>query len=284
MTLSVDSPLITVNTDSNVQEYIIKLVTENTADASIENREFVIQVPLELDVTSSSLQLPAIKLVVSYINPISAYGITYEDVPLFSTGVLGDDWISLPISTLENVAFSDPYVESPAYQSVYSITNKVPNVVSLEISLDQEYSVIIPSLGFMNYTTESVITTSLTSIDTVYLENVIDNSSSVANTSYVSYVPISGTVSSAVQDYSTYTLAAFENVAISAIDSVVISATAPVVVGVGTNFVTDFDGGDIFVANNEYFIIQAVFGATNMVIDRSPVTPFTNVVAYKINP
>ncbi len=120
-------------------------MTENGADASIENREFVIQVPLELDVTSSSLQLPAIKLVVSYINPISAYGITYEDVPLFSTGVFGDDWINLPISTLENVAFSDPYVESPAYQSVYSIIDTFPDVINLGISLDQEYSVIIPS-------------------------------------------------------------------------------------------------------------------------------------------
>ena len=142
----------------------------------------------------------------------------------------------------------------------------------------------ISSLGFMSYTTESVITTSSTSIDTVYLESVIDNSSSIANTSYVSYGKIAGTVSSAVQDYSTYTLGDFENVFISAIDSVVINATAPVVVGVGTNFVADFNGGDVFVANNEYFIIQAVFGATNMVIDRSPATPFTNVVAYKINP
>ena len=284
MTLSVESPLITVNTDLNVQEYTIKLVTENGADASIENRTFVIQVPLELDVAILPIPLATIKRLTSGADEIKAYGITYEDIPLFSTGVYGDDWINLPISTLENVAFSDPYYESPAYQSVYSIIDKFPDVVNLEISLNQEYSVRIPSLGFMTYTTESVITTSSTSIDTVYLESVIDNSSSIANTSYVSYVPISGTVSSAVQDYSAYTLAAFESVAINAIDSVVISATAPVVVGVGTNFVTDFNGGDVFVANNEYFIIQAVFGASNMVIDRSPATPFTNVVAYKINP
>jgi hypothetical protein len=284
MTLTVESPLITVNTDLNVQEYTIKLLTENSADVSID-RTFVVQVPLESDVAILPIPLATIKRVTSGADEIKAYGVTYEDIPLFSTGVLGDDWISTPISTLENVAFGDPYYESPAYQSVYSIIDKFPNVANLEISLlNQEYSVRISSLGFMSYTTESVITTSSTSIDTVYLENVIDNSSSVANTSYVSYVPISGTVSSAVQDYSTYTLAAFENVAINAIDSVVISATAPVVVGVGTNFVADFDGGDIFVANNEYFIIQAVFGATNMVIDRSPATPFTNVVAYKINP
>jgi len=257
----------------------------NAADASIENRTFVVQVPLESDAGILPIPMATIKRLTSGANEIKAYGVTYEDIPLFSTGVLGDDWINTPISTLENVAFSDPYYETPGYQSVYSIIDKFPHVDNLGISLlNQEYSVKISSLGFMSYTTESVITTSSTSIDTVYLENVIDNSSSVANTSYVSYVPISGTVSSAVQDYSTYTLAAFENVAINAIDSVVISATAPVVVGVGTNFVADFNGGDIFVANNEYFIIQAVFGTTNMVIDRSPATPFTNVVAYKINP
>jgi len=282
MTLSVESPLITVNTDLNVQEYTIKLLTQNSADASIENRAFVIQVPFELDVTSSPLQLPTTKLVVSYINPIPAYGITYEDIPLFSTGVFGDDWINTPISTLASVAFSDPYDESPAYQSVYSITNKVPNVVSLEISLDQQYSVVIPSLGFMNYTTESVITTSLTSIDTVYLENVIDNSTSIANTTYVSYGKISGTVSSSVQDYAAFTLDAFNDVPIDAIDGVVIGANAPVVVGVGTNFAADFITDDVFVANNQYFIVQAVFGTSNMVIDRNPETPFSNVVAYKV--
>ena len=284
MTLSVESPLIDVNTNLDVHQYTITLLTESGADVSIGDNSFVLQIAPELDVAILPIPLATIKRLTSGANEIKAYGVTYEDIPLFSIGVLGDDWINLPISTLENVAFSDPYYESPAYQSVYSIIDKFPDVLNLEISLGQQYSVIIPSLGFMNYTTESVITTSSTSIDTVYIENVIDNSSSIANTSYVSYVPISGTVSSALQDYSAYTLAAFENVAINAIDSVVISATAPVVIGVGTNFVADFDGGDIFVANNEYFIIQAIFGATNMVIDRSPATPFTNVVAYKINP
>jgi hypothetical protein len=196
----------------------------------------------------------------------------------------------------------------------------------------------------MNYTTECIITTSSSSIDVIYIESVIDTSSSIAensfvikvpditidtsvipgvteivlspensfidvnanlsvqeyivsfapqeipnnleaaNTPYISYQQISGTVTSTVQDYSTYTLSAFENVPISSIDNVQFNATAPVIVGTGTNFIADFSGGDVFVANNEYFIVQAVFGATNLVIDRSPITPFTNVVAYKINP
>jgi hypothetical protein len=112
----------------------------------------------------------------------------------------------------------------------------------------------------------------------------IPNNLETANTTYISYQQISGTVTSTVQDYSNYTLSAFENVPISAIDNVQFNATAPVIVGTGTNFVADFSGGDVFVANNEYFIVQAVFGATNLVIDRNPATPFTNVVAYKINP
>jgi len=392
--------------NANILDSVTKLelVSEETSNVSIADISYSMQIDSEIDITSSSASLPASKLVISYTNVFSGYGITYEDIPMLSFGVFDEDWVNTTIGTLEFIAFGDFYHENPPRQSVYSLIDKTPDVVSVAMSsLNQEYSVLISSLGFMNYTTECIITTSSTSIDVIYIESVIDTSSLIAentfvikvpditidtsvipgvtevvlspeksfidvnanlpqntlelklvleetsevsiaensfviqvpvitidtsvvpsvtelvltpensfidvnanlsvqeyvvsfapqeipnnleaaNTTYISYQQISGTVTSTVQDYSTYTLSAFENVPISSIDNVQFNATAPVIVGTGTNFIADFSGGDVFVANNEYFIVQAVFGATNLVIDRSPITPFTNVVAYKINP
>ena len=333
--------------NANILDSVTKLelVSEETSNVSIADISYSMQIDSQIDTTSLSLPLPASKLVISYTNVFLGYGITYDDIPMLSFGVFDEDWVNTTIETLESITFGDFYYENPPRQSVYSLIDKTPDVVSVAMSsLNQEYSVLISSLGFMNYTTECIITTSSSSIDVIYIESVIDTSSSIAentfvikvpditidtsvipgvteivlspensfidvnanlsiqeyvvsiapqeipnnleaaNTTYISYVQISGTVTSTVQDYSNYTLSAFENVPISSIDNVQFDATAPVIVGTGTNFIADFSGGDVFVANNEYFIVQAVFGATNLVIDRSPITPFTNVVAYKINP
>jgi hypothetical protein len=402
--LSPEKSFIDVNANLLDSVTKLELVSEETSNVSIADISYGMQIDSEIDITSSSASLPASKLVISYTNVFSGYGITYEDIPMLSFGVFDEDWVNTTIGTLEFIAFGDFYHENPPRQSVYSLIDKTPDVVSVAMSsLNQEYSVLISSLGFMNYTTECIITTSSTSIDVIYIESIIDTSSSIAentfvikvpditidtsvipgvtevvlspeksfidvnanlpqntlelklvleetsevsiaensfviqvpvitidtsvvasvtelvltpensfidvnanlsvqeyvvsfapqeipnnleaaNTTYISYQQISGTVTSTVQDYSTYTLSAFENVPISSIDNVQFDATAPVIVGTGTNFIADFSGGDVFVANNEYFIVQAVFGATNLVIDRSPITPFTNVVAYKINP
>ena len=404
LVLSPEKSFIDVNANLSESVTKLELISEETSNVSIADISYSMQIDSELDVTSSSLSLPASKLVISYTNVFSGYGIIYENIPISSSGVFGEDWVNTTIGTLESIGFGDFYHEDPPHQSVYSLIDKIPDVVSVEMSsLTQEYSVLISSLGFMNYTTECIITTSSSSIDVIYIESAIDTSSLiaentfvikvpvntadtsvisndtelvlspeksfidvdanlaqnilelklvseetsevsiaenlfvqlalpinttdisvvpgvtelvlapensfvdvdanlsvqeyvvsvtteeipnilVANTTYISYQQISGTVTSTIQDYSAYTLSAFENVPISAIDNVQFNASAPVVVGTGTNFVTDFIGGDVFVANNEYFIVQAVFGATNLVIDRNPATPFTNVVAYKINP
>jgi hypothetical protein len=405
LVLSPEKSFIDVNANLLNSVTKLELVSEETSEVSIADISYSMQIDSQIDTTSLSLSLPASKLVISYANVFLGYGILYEDISMSSSGVFGEDWPNTTIETLESIAFGDFYYEDPPHQSVYSLIDKIPDVVSVAMSsLNQEYSVLISSLGFMNYTTECIITTSSTSIDVIYIESVIDTSSSIAensfvikvpvntadnsampgitelvlspeksfidvnanlsqntlelkliseetsevsivkttfvqvalpinttdtsvvpgvtelvlapensfidvnanlsvqeyvvsvapqeipnnletaNTTYISYQQISGTVTSTVQDYSNYTLSAFENVPISAIDNVQFNATAPVIVGTGTNFVADFNGDDVFVANNEYFIVQAVFGATNLVIDRNPATPFTNVVAYKINP
>jgi hypothetical protein len=50
----------------------------------------------------------------------------------------------------------------------------------------------------------------------------------------------------------------------------------------GTNFVSDFSFGDVFVANNEYFTVESVANTTYMITDRLPANAFSGVVAYKI--
>lgn len=49
----------------------------------------------------------------------------------------------------------------------------------------------------------------------------------------------------------------------------------------GTDFVTDFSIGDVFLANNENFTVESIANTTYMVTDRLPASTFTNVFAYK---
>jgi hypothetical protein len=99
---------------------------------------------------------------------------------------------------------------------------------------------------------------------------------------YTTYVKIAGTVSSATQDYSLFTIDDYSEIPIEDVDEVVFSASAPVVVGTGTNFETDYDVYDVFVANNEYFTVEAIANTTHMVVDRQPMNQYSGVVAYKI--
>ena len=98
---------------------------------------------------------------------------------------------------------------------------------------------------------------------------------------YTKYVKIAGTVSSATQNYSLFTIDDYSEIAIGDIDDIVFSATAPVVVGTGTNFETNYDVYDVFVANNEYFTVEAIANTTHMVVDRQPINQYSNVFAYK---
>jgi hypothetical protein len=50
----------------------------------------------------------------------------------------------------------------------------------------------------------------------------------------------------------------------------------------GTNFVSDFSLGSVFVANNEYFKVESIANTTYMITDRLPANAFSGVVAYRI--
>jgi hypothetical protein len=104
---------------------------------------------------------------------------------------------------------------------------------------------------------------------------------------YVKYAKIAGTVSSANAEFSTLSLSTFSTTAIDLLDDSLLSDLAPIVIGSGTDFSNEslplgFAVGGIFVANNEYFIVESIANTTFMTTDRLPASPFSGVVAYRI--
>jgi hypothetical protein len=99
------------------------------------------------------------------------------------------------------------------------------------------------------------------------------------------YKQIQGTVSSNSNvEFKDLQLNAFANLEISSFSSVTFEDFASLVEGNGTIFTTDFAVDDIFLANNEYFTVKAIFDDTLMLADRDPVSPYTDVFAYKVIP
>jgi hypothetical protein len=98
---------------------------------------------------------------------------------------------------------------------------------------------------------------------------------------YTKYVKIAGTVSSANAGFDTLPISSYSAVAIDVIDESLLSDLVPIVIGSGTNFVSDFSLGDVFIANNEYFTVESIANTTYMISDRLPASTFTNVFAYK---
>jgi hypothetical protein len=104
---------------------------------------------------------------------------------------------------------------------------------------------------------------------------------------YVKYEKIVGTVSSANAGFSTLAISAFSSTPIDYVDDSLLSELAPIVIGSGTDFSNEslplgFVLGSIFVANNEYFIVESIANTTFMITDRLPASPFSGVVAYRI--
>lgn len=95
------------------------------------------------------------------------------------------------------------------------------------------------------------------------------------------YEKITGTVTSDTALFSGVTLEVYQNTILSTIDDVEFTNTASIVIGTGTDFVTDFAANDNYVANNELFLVQAVANTTYMVVDREPSSPYSNIFAYK---
>jgi len=97
------------------------------------------------------------------------------------------------------------------------------------------------------------------------------------------YIKIAGTVSSANITYGDFPISSFASTPIANLASVMFSDSQSGVIGSGTNFVSDFSSGSVFLANNEYFKVSSVANTTLMFIDRFPTNSFSGVNAYKIS-
>jgi hypothetical protein len=105
---------------------------------------------------------------------------------------------------------------------------------------------------------------------------------------YIRYAKIAGTVSSANAEFSTLEISSFSSTPIDYVDDSLLSELAPIVIGSGTDFANEslpmgFELGSVFVANNEYFIVESIANSTYMTTDRLPASPFSGVVAYRIS-
>jgi hypothetical protein len=105
---------------------------------------------------------------------------------------------------------------------------------------------------------------------------------------YTAYAKIAGTVSSANAGFGTLPLSTFSSTSIDIVDDSLLSDLVPIVIGSGTDFSNEslplgFAVGGVFVANNEYFIVESIANTTFMTIDRLPASPFSGVVAYRIS-
>ncbi len=99
------------------------------------------------------------------------------------------------------------------------------------------------------------------------------------------YQKISGTASYvAGSTYGNLTIQDVETTQIQSIAAATFDEVISLTVGTGTTFAVDFGVGDVFLANNEYFTARLVLSNTNMVADRPPESPYTNVPIYKIVP
>ncbi len=99
---------------------------------------------------------------------------------------------------------------------------------------------------------------------------------------YTTYTKIVGTVSSANAEFSALPISTFSSTPINSFSGLLLSDLVPFVVGSGTNFVSDFNLGSVFTANNEYFRVSSISNTTYMVTDRLPASAFSGVVAYRI--
>jgi hypothetical protein len=162
---------------------------------------------------------------------------------------------------------------------------------------DEKEYFIIPAARFANMQANHIVTerTNIFAVKSDLIANIEPTSLSVqvetdSNLGSVfnvedqtnKYQLITGTVSSgAGTQYKDLQISSFAGIQISAVSSSTFETSIPAITGSGTTFLTDFNIGDAFVADNQYFIVINVFNDTTLVTDRDPSPSFTNVPAYK---
>jgi hypothetical protein len=210
--------------------------------------------------------------------------------------LLLSDYASTPISSLSDITFDSSFggittddITIKATTSPYSggqslrknPTDIFRNETQLEISSETDvYSVPYDELP-ISALSEYALSDTLYDIPLSSETFGTTYPSIYTESEYIKYAKIAGTVSSANAEFSTLSISSFSSTPIGYVDGSILSGSAPLVIGSGTDFVSDFSLGSVFVANNEYFKIDSIANTTYMVTDRLPASTFTNVFAYK---
>jgi hypothetical protein len=214
------------------------------------------------------------------------------------------DYGSTPISALENIQF-DTYKDTVYDRSIKASPSplalgqsnphpqsnrKNPTDVFRDEIVIKSQSV--PSAYTTNYADIKLLTIpDLTFNDVVPGTQDIVGAQTFAQTypqapvtsgTYIKYQKIAGTVSSSNISYTDMPVSVYELSPLSSVYDTIFSGTASLITGVGTNFVTNFNLGDSFTANNEYFATESIANTTFMVVDRLPINSFSGVNAYKM--
>jgi hypothetical protein len=218
---------------------------------------------------------------------------------LYNDALLSD-YSSTPISTLSDIRFdavlgeaydatvkmsSSPYADGQAAKPTST------DIFRNEITFDIESSTDGHSVPYGQIPIESIGDLAISAsyydrplsgetFDTIY-------PTIYTKSNYIKYAKIAGTVSSANAGFSTLPLSTFSTTAIDVVDDSLLSDLVPIVIGSGTDFSNEslplgFAVGGVFVANNEYFIVESIANTTFMTTDRLPTSPFSGVVAYRI--
>jgi hypothetical protein len=102
-----------------------------------------------------------------------------------------------------------------------------------------------------------------------------------ADSTYIYYKNVTGTVSSASLIFDQNKISMHQTTPISSIFNKNLSENAPIVIGSGTNFVSSFNLNDVLIANNELFVAKSISNSSFMVVDRLPLNAFSGVVASR---
>lgn len=203
-----------------------------------------------------------------------------------------DNGSVVEVATLEVKTQSTTQVEATVQSKIpriiESASNFDPFTIQTETSRFVKNNLNASSvLGTMSYNVEieNVIEDQFTIDAPIFrvIESFNDSNALFFEETTNKYKEIVGTVSfNAGGQYKDLQILGFANVTIGAVSSSTFETPLPLVTGTGTSFLVDYSISDVFVANNEYFVITNIFSNTTLTIDRPPASSFTNVVAYKI--
>lgn len=273
----------------NVQKYVLAFLS--AADGGIIDVTSIIvsnantqlnTVIIQPDVANSSLEFAAKEYLVS-IQPDSL-DLEISGLQEYKLDILAETAAKIIDVTSTILREKQVHIESDQIDfplestQAYNVSISPDNIL-IDVSSIQEH-VVQPSYDIVNV-----------QIANTFSEPVIDIQSVVANlesysqqSAYIKYQPITGNVTypGTVVQFKDSPISDYANLIIDAVDSDTFESIPTLLLGTGTDFITDFDAGDVIVANNEYLIVASeAYETTKMILEFPPDYPFTNVVAYK---